>query len=46
MSNKNRSICDVTGILNRKSVYRTAFLGDESEEGPKNAIELNVEWSR
>jgi hypothetical protein len=33
-------------ILNRKSVFRTALLGVENAEGPKNTVELNVEWSR
>jgi len=39
-------ICGVTELWNRKSVYRTAFLGVENTEGPKDTVELNVEWSR
>jgi len=36
----------LTEILNRKSVYRTALLGVENAEGPKDTVELNVEWGR
>jgi len=39
-------ICGVTEILNRKSVYPTGLLCVENAEGPKDTIELNVEWSR
>ena len=38
-------ICGVTEDLNRQSVYRTALLGVENAEGPKDTVELNVEWS-
>ena len=38
-------ICGVTEVLNCKSVYRTALLGVENAEGPKDTAELNVEWS-
>ena len=33
-------------VLTRKSVYGTALLGVEDVEGPKDTVELNVEWSR
>ena len=36
---------ELTVVLNRKSVYRTALLGVENAEGPKDTVELNVEWS-
>jgi hypothetical protein len=42
----NCGICGVTEFLSRKSVYRTALLGDENAKGPKDTVELNVEWSR
>ena len=38
-------ICGVTEVLNRMSVYRGALLGVENAEGPKDTVELNVEWS-
>jgi len=38
-------ICGVTEILNCKSVYRTALIGVENAEGPKDTVELYVEWS-
>ena len=38
-------VCDVTEVLNRKSVCRTALLGFEHAEEPKDTVELNVEWS-
>ena len=33
-------------VLTRKSVYGTALLGVQNAEGPKDIVELNVEWSR
>jgi hypothetical protein len=36
----------LTEVLNHKSVYRTALLGVEDAEGPKDTVELSVEWSR
>ena len=39
-------ICGVTEVMNRKSVYRTALLGVENAEGPKDTVELNIEWNR
>jgi hypothetical protein len=33
----------LTDIFNRKSVYRTALLGAENAEGPKDTVEVNVE---
>ena len=38
-------ICGVTEDLNRKSVYCTALLGVANAEGPKDTVQLNVEWS-
>ena len=38
-------ICGVTEILNCKSVYHTALIGVENAEGPKDTVELYVEWS-
>jgi len=35
---------ELTDILNRMSVYRTALLGDENAEGTKVTVEINVEW--
>jgi hypothetical protein len=46
MSNKCRSICDVSEDMNHKSVYPKAFLGVENAKGPKYTVELNVECSR
>ena len=39
-------ICGVTEVMNRKSVHRTALLGVGNAEGPKDTVELNVQWSR
>ena len=39
-------ICGVTEILNCKSVYHTALIGVKNAEGPKDTVELYVEWSR
>jgi len=36
----------LTEVMNRNSVYRTALLGGENAEGPKDTVELYVEWSR
>ena len=36
----------LTEVMNRKSVYWTALLGVENAEGPKDTVELNVEWNR
>jgi hypothetical protein len=36
----------LTEVLNRQSVYRTALLGIENAEGPKDTVELYVEWGR
>jgi hypothetical protein len=36
----------LTEIMSRKSVYRTALLGVGNAEGPKDTVELNVEWGR
>ena len=33
----------LTDIFNRKSVYRTALLGVDNAEGPKDTVEVNVE---
>ena len=43
VSNKSRSICDVTEILNLNSVYLIASLHEENAEGPKDTVELCVE---
>jgi hypothetical protein len=37
---------ELTEVVNRKYVYRTALVSDENAEGPKGTVELNVEWSR
>jgi hypothetical protein len=36
----------LTEVMNRNFVYRTALLGAENAEGPKDTVELNVEWGR
>jgi hypothetical protein len=36
-------ICGLTEILNCKSVYRTALIGVENAEGPKDTAGLYVE---
>jgi hypothetical protein len=46
VNNKCRSVCDGTEVLNRKSVYRTIFLGIKNTEGPKDTIDLDIAWSR
>jgi len=33
-------------VLTRKSVYRTELFGVENAEGPKDTVELNIEWGR
>ena len=39
--------CEVlTEIMNHKSAYRTALLGVENAQGPKDTVELSVEWGR
>ena len=38
-------ICGVTEDLNCKSLYRRALLGVANAEGPKDTVQLNVEWS-
>ena len=34
----------LTDILNRMSVYRIALVCAENAEGPKDTVEVNVEW--
>ena len=46
MIDKFCRICGVTEDLNCKSVYRRVLLGVQNAEGPKDTVELNVEWSR
>jgi hypothetical protein len=36
----------LTQIMNHKSVYCRALSGVQNAEGPKDTVELNVEWSR
>ena len=36
----------LTEIVNSKFVYPTALLGAENAEGPKDTVELYVEWGR